>query len=125
MINLPKWILANPFPAVHDFESLTVLDQTARLYGAVNELITEYNKTVEQLKTYTQQETENREDFELKITKVMNEFMCAMETYLKTNLQETAAAEIQKLIDSGVFRVALVYDAETEALNMSFVTGGE
>lgn len=125
MNNLPKWFLANPFPAVHDFESLTVLEQTARLFGVVNELITEYNETVEQLKTYTQQETENREDFETKITKVMKEFMCSMESYLKTNLHETAATEIQKLIDSGVFRAALVYDAETEALNLSIVTGGE
>ena len=125
MNTLPKWIFANPFPAIHDFESLTVLDQTARLYGAINELIKEYNNTVEQLKAYTQQETASREDFELKITKVMNEFMCSMERYMKTNLQATAEAEILKLIDSGVFSVALVYDEATEALNLTIVNGGE
>lgn len=122
---LPKWALANTFPAIHDFESLSVIEQTARIYGAMNQLISEYNKLVEQLEAYTGQETEKREEFELKITKVMNEFMCSMEQYMKTNLQDTAAQEIRKLIDSGIFSVELVYDEETEALNLSIATGGE
>lgn len=124
MNSLPKWVIANPFPAIHDFESLTVLEQVARVYGAVNELISEYNKTVEQLAQYEQQETKAREDFELKITKVMNEFMCCMENYLKTNLEETAKEELLELINAGIFTVDLVYDEETEALTMSIITGG-
>lgn len=125
MNSLPKWVISNPFPAIHDFESLTVLEQVARVYGAVNELIAEYNKTVEQLDKYEKQETAAREEFELNITKVMNEFMCSMENYLKTNIENTATETLRELIDSGIFTVNIVYNEETEALTVSIVTGGE
>lgn len=40
---LPKWALLNPLPAIYDFESVTPLQQTARVYGAMQEMIREYN----------------------------------------------------------------------------------
>lgn len=119
---LPKWLLANPFPAIHDFESLTVLEQTARLYGAVNGLITEYNNTVEKLETYMKQETASREDFELKITKVMNEFMCSLEEHL-TDLNVVAAEIVTKAIEAGEITIQLTYDPDKESLDMA--VGGE
>lgn len=101
MNTLPKWVLANPFPALHDFESLTVIDQTARIYGAMNQLITEWNKMIEQLSGFEKSETESREDFELKITKVMNEFMCSMNQYLKENLINTLSDAFKESVESG------------------------
>lgn len=102
---LPKWVLANHFPALHDFESLTVIEQTARVYGAMQTLINEYNAfaeaTNEQLASFTDEETEARKEFELQITKVMNEFMCSMERYLKLNLDETATAVIMEGMKTG------------------------
>lgn len=122
---LPKWALANPFPAIHDFESLTVIDQTARIYGAMNALIEEYNKFAEtvndQLSTFTESEQEARKEFELQITKVMNEFRCSMEQYLKLNLEGTATALINEAIEAGRL-VVEQYDPATESLNI--VTGG-
>lgn len=126
MNTLPMWVLANPFPAIHDFESLTVNEQTARIYGAMNQLISEYNKfadTVnEQNSKFTESEQEAREEFELQITKVMREFRCAMEQYLKMNLENTAADLINAAIEDGRILV-LQYDPETEALNIG-LTGG-
>ena len=128
MNTLPKWIFANPFPAIHDFESLTVLEQTARLYGVINELITKYNEAVEKLKEYGCDQIEAREDFELKITKVMNEFMCCMESTFKDNLDKTTKTVIKEMIASGEIAVAdpfleIEYEEATEAITVT-VNGG-
>lgn len=126
MNTLPKWVLANPFPALHDFESLTVLDQTARIYGAMNSLIEEYNKFAEtvndQLSELTESEGEARKEFEIQITKVMKEFMCSMEQYMKLNLEETATTLINEAINDGRILVQQ-YDPEAESLNIG-LTGG-
>lgn len=122
MNQLPKWVLANPFPALHDFESLTVIDQTARIHGAMNQLIEEYNKMVEQLAAFEKSEQESREDFELKLTKVIREFMCSWEQ--KTaDLELFAETIINEAIQAGKITITEVYDPETESLNM--VVGGE
>lgn len=117
---LPKWVLANPFPAAHDFESLTVLEQTARIYGAMNTLIDEYNKFADtvnkQLSTFTKSEEEARKEFEIQITKTIREFMCSMEMYMKVNLEETATKIMTEAIEAGEL---LVYDPETESLSMT------
>lgn len=123
---LPKWALVNPFPAIHDFESLTVIDQTARIYGAMNGLINEYNAFADQvnkhLSSFTGTEQKSREEFEEKITKVMREFMCSMEKYLKINLEDTATTLINEAIEDGRILVQR-YDPETESLNIA-LTGG-
>ena len=119
---LPKWVLANPFPAIHDFESLTVIEQTARIYGAMNSLIEEYNKfadTVnEHLSTFTESEQKSREEFEQEITKVMREFVCRMEKHWVVNMETTARDIINEAIEAGRM---LIYDPDTESLNL---TGG-
>ena len=119
---LPKWALANPFPAIHDFESLSVIEQTARIYGAMNQLITEYNKLVDQLETYKQTETEAREDFETKITKVIREFICGMEQKF-TDVNALVAEQVNQAIQEGKITIVETYDPETESLNMA-VPGG-
>lgn len=105
MNQLPKWALVNHFPAIHDFESLTAIEQTARIYGAMQTLIIEYNAFAEaaneQIAAFSEEETEAREEFELEITKVMNEFRCSMEKYLKLNLDETATQVILEGMNNG------------------------
>lgn len=124
---LPKWVLANPFPAIHDFESLTVLEQTARIYGAMNTLIEEYNKFADtvndQLSTFTESEKDSREEFETNITKVIMEFRCSMEQYLKLNLTDTAQTLLNEAIKAGSITVIESYDEANESLNM--ILGGE
>jgi ElaB/YqjD/DUF883 family membrane-anchored ribosome-binding protein len=119
---LPKWALSNPFPAIHDFESLSVIEQTTRIYGAMNQLITEYNNLVDQLETYKQTETEAREDFETKITKVIREFLCEMEKRFE-DVSAVVAEQVNQAIQEGRLSVTEHYDTETESLNM-FI-GGE
>lgn len=126
MNTLPKWVLANPIPAIHDFESLTVLEQTARIYGAMNSLIVEYNTFADQVNKavseFTGTEENSRKEFENLITKVMREFQCSIEKHLVLNLDTTAAEYLNSAINEG--RITLEYDPETENLNFN-ITGGE
>lgn len=43
MYNLPLWTLTNSSPAFHDTESGTAIQQTAKVYQAMRDLIDEYN----------------------------------------------------------------------------------
>lgn len=122
MNNLPNWVLTNRFPAIHDFESLTVIEQTARLYGAMNSLIDEWNKMIEQLSDFEKSEKESREEFELKITKVIKEFMCCWNE--KTaDVEKFAETIINNAIQAGRITVQEVYDPESESLDL--IVGGE
>ena len=122
MQTLPKWIIANPFPALHDFESLTVLEQTARIYGAMNQMIDEWNKMVEQISAFEKSETESREEYEMKLTKVIREFICNWDQK-SSDLVLFAETLINEAIRDGKLKIAEVYDPETESLNT--VIGGE
>lgn len=46
---LPHWVLTDGFPAFYDTESATAIEQTARLYAAMQQLINDYNSFVDQV----------------------------------------------------------------------------
>lgn len=123
MQQLPVWVFPSALPSVYDSESFTALEMVYKLYGAVNELIGEYNKTVENLNGFQEEEKAAREEFELKVTKVIRQFMCDMETYLKTNLAETAREVVNNAIKSGELSLLESYDEASEALTIQ-ITGG-
>lgn len=68
---LPKWCITDKFPTFYDTESATAIEQTAKLYGAVNEIIEDYNKFVDDTNKVI-------EDFEAGIIKDVDEFKVAM-----------------------------------------------
>ena len=119
---LPKWVLPPTLPSVYDLESFTALEMVAKLYGAINELIGEYNNTVKQLDGFKTGEQAAREEFEQKITKVLKQFTCEIERQF-TNLETTAGTIINEAIQDGRILVKEVYDPETESLYT--VIGGE
>lgn len=49
MKQLPMWHITNVRPSNFDTESLTIIEQTSRVYGAMNALIEEYNNYVDAL----------------------------------------------------------------------------
>lgn len=106
---LPKWVLLNTYPAVYDFESLTATEQTARVYGAMQTLIEEYNKFADSvntaLGTFTESETEARAEFETNVTKVYRQFVCQMEDYLRINLDSTAERVFVEGMNNGTIKV--------------------
>ena len=126
---LPPWALTNPFPAVFDIDSATVTEQTAKMYGAMNELIKEYNAFADaankKLQEFTETETAARKEFELAITKVMNDFRCCIDQYLKLNLSETARTMLEEMIENGEITITQTYDPDAESLNIGVTNGGE
>lgn len=102
---LPKWVLPPTMPSIYDLESYTALEMTAKVYGAMNTLIAEYNKFADSvnaaLGTFTDEETAARTNFETEVTKVYRQFMCQMEQYLQINLDTTAKNIIWGSIEDG------------------------
>ena len=127
MNQLPIWNFPATIPAVWDMESATAIEQAARVYTAMRELISEYNKFAEitnkQLSEFTETEQENREKFEENITKVMRGCICSIEREFKINLEPTIGKMLNEAIASGDIKITEVYDPETESLTM--VVGGE
>ena len=48
--NLPEWVLTGKSPAFYDTESGSAIEQTAKVYGAMRELIEAYNNFEEAVK---------------------------------------------------------------------------
>lgn len=104
ILKLPKWVLTNKFPAFHDVESLTAIEQTARVYGKINELIDNYNSFAENinktLEEYARADQEEEEAFKTGLRQEFQDFINVvdlqireLEQYVKVNLN----AEIRKL----------------------------
>lgn len=127
---LPKWVLPPALPSVYDSESMTVLEVTAKLYGAMNTLIKEYNEFADtvnkKLNTFTETEKEAREEFEKQITELMRNFQ-TMITERIGALESDISAETTKIVNqairSGVIVISENYDPETESLTIA-VSGG-
>ena len=122
MLKLPIWNIPATNPVRFDIESLTPLEVSARLYDAVNQLITEYNNTVGHISEFEKTEQECREEFETKLTKVVMEFMCSWEQKTE-DLTMFAETIINEAIQAGTITITEVYDPDTESLNMG--VGGE
>lgn len=83
---LPHWCIIEKFPAFNDFESLTAIEQTARVYGKIQELIESYNKYVDEINTVI-------EDYELDKYGEVNKFICRI-TCLTNNYINTVDMKI-------------------------------
>lgn len=127
---LPNWVVTNKFPAFYDTESLTAIEQTARLYGATNKLIESYNTFVslvdDALLEFDEKYQQDKNVFALDIRQTIQDFFDSVETqlqlqdakiesveqYLITNL----AATINAAIASGKLKIDFAYNEETEEL---------
>lgn len=72
---LPNWYLTRTLPAYHDGESGTVIEQTHKIYNAMNELINEYNTFVDSTNTKLTEFVEKyNDDIEVFQTSFRQEF---------------------------------------------------
>lgn len=148
---LPHWVLTDKFPAFYDSESKTALEQTARVYGAMQELIKEYNSFVDSVNQHILDfENAAKKDYEIFTTAIRQEFQDFIDvvtlkiqsqdsiiedavSYMKTNLSESIDAALLEMRANGSFsqEVLKVYaDMENQiaALNSrmnTFTTLGE
>ncbi len=87
MKKLPYWILTDEFPSFYDCESKTAVEQTARVYGAMQKLIDEYNKFIDdlnaELENFENGTTEDVELFKMGVNQKFDDFVAIVELKLK------------------------------------------
>ena len=144
---LPAWTLTNFQPAFYDSESATVLQQMAKVYAKMQELLSDYNAFVNEVNT-TITDFQNGiigdfECFKNCIIKTMNDYIETIDTkinlqdlnisnkfeeqdeviaqavdYMKDNIVQTATNVINQAIENGDLYINIDYDEPTEALNI-------
>lgn len=144
---LPHWTLTNFQPAFYDSESATVLQQMAKVYAKMQELLNDYNSFVNEINTtITDFQNGILGDFECFrncIIKTMNDYIENIDTkinlqdlnirnkfeeqdeviaqavdYMKDNIVQTATNVINQAIEDGDLYINITYDEPTEALNI-------
>lgn len=139
---LPTWIYPAGFTSVYDAESQTASERTARLDGAVRALIEDYNKFTEELteeiKNFTAASTAEIDEFKRSIEERMrckfqdldakiSSFNISVKTLVAEEAERVYADHVDGYIDqvinekiaSGEIKITLVYDPETESLNIA------
>ena len=93
--HLPHWVLTDPQPAFYDCESATAVQQTAKIYAKIQELITLYNEFTKEVNRYiTEFEDGIIEDFNCFqncVIKTMNDYIETIN--MKINLQDSKIEE--------------------------------
>ena len=143
--HLPHWVLTDTLPAFYDCESATAIQQTAKLYGKIQELITIYNDFVRDVNRYiTEFEDGIIKDFNCFqncVIKTMNDYIQSIDTkielqdnniqeaidYMKNNLVSTITTLFNQAIQSGDITATLYedYDSDDESLVFSIVASEE
>lgn len=130
---LPKWVVANKYPAFYDMESMTAIEQTARLYGAVQDLIESFNTFVSlvdsDLSSFSEEYKHNNEVHEVSIRQLIQDFFDSVETALQLQNSKIASVEnsltvnigraVANEIEKGNINVALLYNESGENLNIT------
>ena len=139
--HLPHWVLTDTLPAFYDCESATAIQQTAKLYGKIQELITIYNDFVRDVNRYiTEFEEGIIKDFNCFqncVIKTMNDYIQSIDTkielqdnkiqeaidYMKNNLVSTVTTLFNQAVQNGDIRATLLetYDSANESLVFSIV----
>ena len=143
--HLPHWVLTDPQPAFYDCESATAVQQTAKIYAKIQELITLYNEFTKEVNRYiTEFEDGIIKDFNCFqncIIKTMNDYIASIDTkielqdntiqeaidYMKNNLVSTVTTLFNQAVQNGDITATLVetYDSDDESLVFSIVASEE
>ena len=106
---LPKWCLPFPVPSVFDTDSATVIEQTARVYGAMQKLIEEYNSFAEStnknISEFTEAEQAAREKLEEDVFKIYRTFQCEINDHIVKNLAETVSRALDDGLKNGEYNL--------------------
>lgn len=97
---LPNWAILRSRYAFEDTESNTAVEQTARLYKAIQEIIdscNEFSKSIQnEVDTFTTNQSKDYEENKATLTKIIHEFIHSIDTkvdtavnYMTENLEES------------------------------------
>lgn len=123
---LPHWCLTGTRPAFYDTESATAVEQTAKLYGVINEIIDGYNKTVDELNTtiteFIESTNNDQEEFKEHIDKIVHDYIEMLDekiklqdkeiaeavSFMKDNLSESVNQVVQEMVENGEIDEAIL-----------------
>lgn len=140
---LPHWVLTDGFPAFYDTESATAIEQTARLYAAMQKLIDDYNRFVDQVNEEIKKfECGTHKDmgrFKKRITDMFYQFRRYIEGIIQkqdADIAEALATFENRFseLEVQIFNEALepetiaaniryIYDSDEESLDVVFMIG--
>ena len=123
--NLPNWCLVNKNPAFYDTESATVLEETSKIYGKMQELVNDYNAFANEVNTkiseFITSTNEDQECFKTEITKIMEDYISMIDEKIK-RLDYEVTSQLNELINKAIEEGKLVittnYDETNENLNI-------
>jgi hypothetical protein len=127
VLQLPRWILTDVHPTFHDYESMTTLEQTSRLYGKMKELIDSYNLWVEEVNKaileYKEEEDNQDECFENRIIQTMNDYIASVDE--KLACQDREFEEVRGLIDDLNTNIKTEVESATRSIIETMKQSGE
>lgn len=92
IIKLPHWVMTDDHPAFYDTESSSAIKMVAKLYYKMQELIEDYNKTVDNINDlidlFTSSSNAEIEDFKAGIRQEFQDFIDIVELKLNTQDKE-------------------------------------
>lgn len=143
MNRLPEWVMTNKFPSVYDSESGTAIEMVAKVYGAMQNLIKEYNQfaeTVNQnIESFEADMKKDFEEFTVGLQQTLQDFIDVIdmkvseqdqkiadaESYMVTNLPKLTDEAVRRAVANGTITITEVYNPDTESLDMVVTNGGE
>lgn len=113
---LPKWVLTNERPAFFDTESGSAIVQTARVYGAMQELIKEYNAfadaTNKIITEFKAESAEEMECFKRCLTELIENYIKSID--IKIDKQDAIIAEEMQRMNAVITEAAQRMDEKLE-----------
>lgn len=127
---LPKWAITTTLPSVRDFESATVIEMTAKLYGAMQTMVSEYNSFADKINDEfskltgagESQISEFKETVERRLAckfEEMDKLIAKTKLEIKQHITDRVGEIINEKIAAGEIEITLVYDPVTETLNIA------
>lgn len=116
---LPNWVLTNPKPGFYDTESLTVIEQTAKLYKTIQDLINSYNEFTTNIENgcndFETEINKAQTDFINQVNEIVHDYIAMIDekiiqqdlviaeavNYFKNNINDTLSDAITEIINSG------------------------
>lgn len=135
---IPNWVYTGSLPAFYDTESGTAIEQTARLHGAVKNLIDDWEKYTKELtdtlNSFEKEITDKENCFEENMVNIIHNYIHQIDEKIaaqnrivedvKGNMIEVATGIVDEMFANGEVVITTNYNEQTESLDLVAGTNG-